>query len=186
MKTPVAMRMYPRVIGMLVALLLWNVLPASAHFYWPIGGTITRGPGSQGHTYNAGDIAGPNGYKVGTSNEGWYHAKLWDADGYGNYAMVRHRNVCGGTAFYTLYAHLSSFSTYAIGTWMTWKAPDGTEADGMMTVGYEGSTGRSTGPHVHFEIRQGSTKLWYVAPQYSTVNKNTSISGSDYSCAVHG
>jgi murein DD-endopeptidase MepM/ murein hydrolase activator NlpD len=185
MRTTGRKRLFLRTFGVVASLLLTSALPASAHFFWPIGGTITRGPGNQGHTYNAADIAGPNGYRVGTSHEGWYHAKLYDAGGYGNYAMVRHRNVCGGTSFYTLYAHLSQFTDYAIGTWMTRSEPTGTEANGMMSVGYEGSTGRSTGPHVHFEIRQGSTKLWFVAPQYSSVKKNTSISGSNYSCAVH-
>jgi hypothetical protein len=171
-----------KTLAVLVPLLFAS--QAGAQFYWPISGQISRGPGTQGHDYNAADIAGPNGGRVGTSNEGWYHAKLSDPEGYGNYAMVRHRNACGGTDFYTLYAHLSGYTGYGTGTWMTRSQPDGTEADGMMTVGYEGSTGRSTGPHVHFEIRHGSTKLWFVAPKYSNVNKNTGISGSDFECAV--
>lgn len=169
--------------ALLLSLLALTAVPAEAEFFFPIGGTITRGPGSQGHTYNAGDIAGPNGYPVGTSNDGWYHAKLNDPDGYGYYAMVKHKNTCGGTAFYTLYAHLSKFTGYAIGTWMTRSAPDGSDADGLMSVGYEGNTGRSTGPHVHFEIRQGSTKLWYYAPKYSTADKNTYIGSTSYDCS---
>jgi murein DD-endopeptidase MepM/ murein hydrolase activator NlpD len=167
-----------KTIAVLVPLLF--ALPASAHFFWPIGGPITRC--AEGHGYNACDIAGPNGYRVGTSNTGYYHAKLWDADGYGNYAMVRHPNTCGQTDYYTLYAHLSSFTGYAIGTKLVRGEPTGTEADGMDSVGYEGSTGRSTGPHVHFEIRRGSTKLYFYGS--GTVNKNTSVPGSDYSC-VH-
>jgi len=171
-----------RTAGVLAALLCLSVAPASAHFFWPIGGTITQN--ASDHGYNAVDIAGPNGGRVGTSNTGYYHAKLWDEGGYGNYAMVRHPSTCGGTAYYTLYAHLSSFTNYAIGTLLTRSEPTGTDADGMESVGYEGSTGRSTGPHVHFEIRQGSTRLYFPArPPYSA-DKNTSIGGSDFPC-VH-
>lgn len=172
-----------RIAAALLPLVLLSAIPARAHFFWPIGGTITRNPAE--HGYNAVDIAGPNGARVGTSNTGWYHAKLYEADGYGNYAMVRHTNTCGGTSYYTLYAHLSRFTDYAIGTKLTREEPTGTDADGMMSVGYEGSTGRSTGPHVHFEIRQGSTRLYFPAKPPYSVNKNTSIGGSDFPCAVH-
>jgi murein DD-endopeptidase MepM/ murein hydrolase activator NlpD len=43
--------------------------------------------------------------------------------------------------FTTLYGHLSS-----------WAVGDGVQVDKDTVIGYEGSTGNSTGPHVHFEI----------------------------------
>jgi len=59
--------------------------------------------------------------------------------GYGNYVIVAHRN-----NFFSLYGHLLGFVV---------KAGD-TVHQGQL-IGYEGSTGNSTGPHVHFEYRYG-------------------------------
>ena len=63
-------------------------------------------------------------------------------DSYGNYVLINHG---GGNA--TLYAHMSSAAVSA-GQYVT-------QGQG---IGYVGSTGWSTGPHLHFEIRlNGST-----------------------------
>jgi len=59
--------------------------------------------------------------------------------GYGNYVIVAHRN-----NFFSLYGHLLGFVV---------KAGDGVHQGQL--IGYEGSTGNSTGPHVHFEYRYG-------------------------------
>ncbi len=59
--------------------------------------------------------------------------------GYGNYVIIAHRN-----NFFSLYGHLLGFQV---------KAGD-TVRQGQL-IGYEGSTGNSTGPHVHFEYRYG-------------------------------
>ena len=63
--------------------------------------------------------------------------------GYGNCVMINH-----GNGYYTLYGHLSSIAV--------------NEGQGVSQgdiVGYVGSTGNSTGPHLHFEIRSGDEKL---------------------------
>ena len=62
-----------------------------------------------------------------------------DGFGYGNRVMIDH-----GNGFVTLYAHLSSIS---VGVGQTVNRGD--------VVGRMGSTGRSTGTHLHFEIRKG-------------------------------
>ena len=59
--------------------------------------------------------------------------------GYGNYVIVAHRN-----NFFSLYGHLLGFVV---------KAGDGVHQGQL--IAYEGSTGNSTGPHVHFEYRYG-------------------------------
>ena len=59
--------------------------------------------------------------------------------GYGNYVIIAHRN-----NFFSLYGHLLGFQV---------KTGD-TIRQGQL-IGYEGSTGNSTGPHVHFEYRYG-------------------------------
>ena len=63
--------------------------------------------------------------------------------GYGNCIMIDH-----GNGYYTLYGHLSG---YAVSS--------GQSVSKGQTIGYVGDTGWATGPHLHFEIRSGSTKL---------------------------
>lgn len=57
--------------------------------------------------------------------------------GYGNYVVIAHSN---GTQ--TLYAHMLSVQAF-----------EGQHVEQGQVIGYEGSTGRSTGPHLHFEVR---------------------------------
>ncbi len=64
-------------------------------------------------------------------------------DGYGSYVIIDH-----GNGFQTVYAHCSSLAVY-----------EGQYVSQGQTIGYVGSTGYSTGPHLHFEVRQGSNKL---------------------------
>ena len=64
----------------------------------------------------------------------------YQAGGYGNYIVIRHQH-----GFYTLFAHLLSF-----------RVAMGQEVRQGETIGFIGSTGRSTGPHVHYEVHIGS------------------------------
>ncbi|MEK7120868.1 MAG: peptidoglycan DD-metalloendopeptidase family protein [Patescibacteria group bacterium] len=91
------------------------------------------------HGYNGVDLAGPTGTEIYASaggqvivsrNSGWN-------GGYGNYLVVKHPN---GTQ--TLYAH-NSQNLVSVGTWVT---------QGQV-IALMGNTGRSTGSHVHFEVR---------------------------------
>lgn len=100
-----------------------------------VGGTKTQGI----HGYNAVDLAAPVGTPILSSAAGTVIVSRtggWNG-GYGNYIVVRHGN---GTQ--TLYAHTSA-NIVGVGQWVV---------QGQV-IGYVGSTGRSTGPHVHFEIR---------------------------------
>lgn len=82
------------------------------------------------------DLAAPSGTPIRASADG---IVAWTRTGnsYGNYVMVIHE---GGYA--TLYAHMSRFNTSA----------DAFVKRGDV-IGYVGSTGFSTGPHLHFEVR---------------------------------
>lgn len=64
-------------------------------------------------------------------------------DGYGSYVIIDH-----GNGFQTVYAHCSSLAVY-----------EEQYVSQGQTIGYVGSTGWSTGPHLHFEVRQGSNRL---------------------------
>jgi murein DD-endopeptidase MepM/ murein hydrolase activator NlpD len=86
------------------------------------------------------DIAGPYGTQIVAADTGV--AYLYPGSvGYGNLLVIIH-----GNGYSTYYGHLSG---YAPGLTTGQVVPRGT------TVAFEGSTGWSTGPHVHFEIRVG-------------------------------
>ena len=103
---------------------------------------LPNGRKTQGiHGYNGIDIAAPVGTQVRVAAAGTViiSASSGYNGGYGQYVVVKHAN---GTQ--TLYAHLSS-NTVRVGD---------TVSQGQK-VGGVGNTGRSTGPHLHFEVRGG-------------------------------
>lgn len=108
----------------------------SGSFMRPIkGGYRTQGI----HGYNGVDLAAPTGTPIYAAMSGQVIISKsggWNG-GYGNYIVIKHDN---GTQ--TLYSHNSS-NIVSVGQ----KVVQG------QVIGYVGSTGRSTGPHVHFEIR---------------------------------
>lgn len=82
------------------------------------------------------DMAAPTGTPIKAAGSG---IVAWTKTGnsYGNYVMIIH-----GGGYATLYAHMSRFNTSA----------DAFVSRGQV-IGYVGSTGFSTGPHLHFEVR---------------------------------
>lgn len=91
------------------------------------------------HGYNGVDLAAPRGTPILASASGTViisRGAGWNG-GYGNYVVIRHDN---GTQ--TLYAHNSQNIVYS-----------GEHVVKGQVIGYVGSTGRSTGPHLHFEVR---------------------------------
>ncbi len=112
-----------------------GAVSASGNFAWPIGGVITQ---RFAWYHRAIDIATKLGTPVVAADSGRVVVAGWpDNSGYGNRVVLDH-----GNGFTTLYAHLSRIDVVA---GQTVKRGD--------VVGLEGSTGRSTGPHLHFEIR---------------------------------
>ena len=99
------------------------------------------------HGYNGADLAAPLGStlraaasgKVIVARQGGYNG------GYGKYVVIQHPN---GTQ--TLYGHMLSVSVV-----------EGQSVAQGQTIGYLGSTGRSTGPHVHFEVRGARNPFGY-------------------------
>lgn len=97
------------------------------------------------------DIAGDTGHTIWASDAGVVVYAGWHNGGYGNVIVLDH-----GNGWQTLYAHLS-----AINVWCGAGVFQGT------VIGAMGSTGRSTGPHLHFEMRHdtyGRVNPWNYLP----------------------
>ncbi len=112
----------------------------NGQFAWPASGLMAQ----FFSWYHQGiDISNTGGGPIRAADAGTVVVSGWESNGYGNTIVVDH-----GNGYTTRYAHLSSLYT-SVGQ----KVGRG-EALGMM-----GSTGRSTGTHLHFEIRaSGSLK----------------------------
>jgi murein DD-endopeptidase MepM/ murein hydrolase activator NlpD len=111
--------------------------PSIASYYaWPVdGGVVTQGL----HGYNGIDIGAPNGTSIFAAAEGTILIARQGGynGGYGSYVVIQHDN---GTQ--TLYAHMSVVAA----------VPGAYVAQGAI-IGKVGSTGKSTGNHLHFEVR---------------------------------
>lgn len=121
----------------------------SGAFAWPTGNhTLSGNDYWSGHLGI--DIAGALGDPVHASDAGVVVFAGWANGGYGNMVMIDH-----GNGYQTLYAHLSSVS-----------AGCGQSVGTGTYIGAVGSTGNSTGPHLHFEVRYfgGFINPWYVLP----------------------
>ena len=111
--------------------------PSAAGFVWPVQGILTSYFGWRwGRMHEGIDIAVGNGTPVVSSASGTVIVSGW-MGGYGNLVVVDH-----GNGIATAYGHNTSV---AVGVGQS-------VAQGQV-IAYSGSTGHSTGPHVHFEVR---------------------------------
>jgi murein DD-endopeptidase MepM/ murein hydrolase activator NlpD len=99
--------------------------------------------------HHALDIGVPLGTPIHAAADGKVVKVGNDADGYGNYVIILH---AGGIA--TLYAHQSDP-----------KVHEGDVVKAGDVIGLSGSTGNSTGPHLHFEVREGGENGTKVDPE---------------------
>lgn len=108
---------------------------------WPARGTVTSEYGSRWGRLHAGiDIAGPTGTPIWAAKAGSV-VVAGTQSGYGNTVVIDH-----GGDMTTLYAHQSRLAVSS-----------GQSVSQGQVIGYIGSTGRSTGPHLHFETRYGGS-----------------------------
>ncbi len=113
---------------------------ASGNFAWPTSGIITQ----YFVWYHPGlDIANPAAPLVLAADSGKVIAAGWDSTGYGNKVMVDH-----GNGYRTLYGHLQKIFVVV-----------GQTVGRGNQLGQMGSTGRSTGTHLHFEIYQNGVRV---------------------------
>jgi hypothetical protein len=112
----------------------------SGQFRWPVVGYITQDFWA-GH--RALDISVPTGSPVYASDSGYVSFSGWTDVGYGWLVRINH-----GNGFETLYAHNSQLLVVA-----------GEAVVRGQLIALAGSTGHSTGPHLHFEIRYNGALL---------------------------
>ncbi len=84
------------------------------------------------------DFGAPRGTAIKASGDGTITFAGW-SDIYGNFVMIRHVN-----HYETVYAHMTAFAR---------GIRKGVRVDQGQVIGYVGSTGMSTGPHLHYEVR---------------------------------
>jgi len=106
------------------------------NFMWPTSGTITQ---RYSWYHPAIDIANHSNPSIVAAATGTVVVAGWNGGGYGNYVEIDH-----GNGFITLYGHMLNNSIVV-------KAGD--RVTQGQKLGTMGSTGRSTGTHLHFEIR---------------------------------
>jgi murein DD-endopeptidase MepM/ murein hydrolase activator NlpD len=124
-----------------------NIQYDGSQFLWPSPGYyyISSNYGYRwGRLHKGTDIAGSNiyGTPIIAAADGVVSLVDFNDGGYGYYVMVNHGN-SGGNNYTTLYAHMASWPSVS----------NGQSVSAGDVLGYVGSTGRSTGPHLHFEIR---------------------------------
>lgn len=112
-------------------------------FTWPVTGTITSPFGWRSNPFGGApdfhpglDIAAPSGTTVTAAAAGTVIMAQWYG-GYGNYILIDH-----GGGYSTGYGHLSAIYV-----------ANGQTVQRGQAIGAVGSTGNSTGPHLHFEVR---------------------------------
>lgn len=117
---------------------------SEAGFYWPVPGyyTLTSGFGYRVHPvygttrhHNGTDIAAPKNTPIGAAKSGVITTSQYSSS-YGNYVIVNHSD-----GYSTLYAHMTSRAVSV-----------GDVVKQGQTIGYVGSTGVSTGNHLHYEV----------------------------------
>jgi len=115
-----------------------TVRPRKGILIWPTKGTLTSGFGNRdGRRHEGIDIAAPKGTPINAAAAGEVVFSGWGPTGYGKMVILEHKN-----HLTTVYAHNSKILV-----------KKGARVKQGQRISLMGSTGRSTGPHLHFEVR---------------------------------
>jgi len=128
----------------------------SVRFLRPVFGPIGDGFGavrSSGRRHQGLDFPVAYGTRIGAAGVGTTIHAGYNDGGYGNLVVVQHR-----LGYTTWYAHMSSITTWV-----------GERVTGGTRLGYVGSTGYSTGPHLHFEVRRYNVPIDPIPRLLTTV-----------------
>jgi lipoprotein NlpD len=114
--------------------------PGSGRLQWPLQGVLYRGFGvKQGQRHDGIDLSAPEGTLVRAAAPGEV-IYTGNQSGYGTIVILRHSG-----SLITLYAHNSAVLV-----------KDGDRVDAGTPIARVGMSGRTTGPHLHFEVREGT------------------------------
>jgi peptidoglycan hydrolase-like protein with peptidoglycan-binding domain len=124
-------------------------------FLRPVPGPIGDpfGAPRNGYTHTGVDFPEPEGTPIAAAGVGTVIYAAYNGGGYGNLVVIQHR--LGYTSWY---GHMSRIVAYV-----------GEDVVGGTRIGYVGSTGDATGPHLHFEVRHYDTPINPVPLLLSTV-----------------
>ena len=142
----------------------------------PVGGPIGDrfgAPRKGKRTHTGIDFPVAYGTRIGAAGVGVVEFAGWNTGGYGNLVVVRHR-----LGYATWYAHMSRIAVSA-----------GQSVTGGTTLGYVGSTGHATGPHLHFELRRNAVPIDpmpYLLAAVAARASSARASGSDGGAASGG
>jgi murein DD-endopeptidase MepM/ murein hydrolase activator NlpD len=127
----------------------------NGHFAWPETGPITQGFGcttypfepydpncATRHFHSGIDIAATCGNSIAAADSGIAHT-YYSSYGYGDHILIVH-----GNGWISVYGHMAAFTV-----------GDGQTVHRGQQIGYEGSTGNSTGCHLHFEVDLNNVPL---------------------------
>jgi peptidase M23-like protein/putative peptidoglycan binding protein len=114
-------------------------------FLRPVPGPIGDpfGAPRNGYTHTGVDFPEPEGTPIAAAGVGTVIYAAYNGGGYGNLVVIQHR--LGYTSWY---GHMSTITAYV-----------GEDVVGGTRIGYVGSTGDATGPHLHFEVRHYDTPI---------------------------
>lgn len=104
-----------------------------------------------GSAHTGADIAGSgiNGKPIKAMADGTVRTASYGSYGYGNYVIIDHgTNTTNGNTYVSLYGHASSLAV-----------SKGQKVTKGQVIAYVGSTGNSTGPHLHFEVYQNGKRV---------------------------
>ena len=119
---------------------------AAGEFLWPVSGRITATtvyPGGWNHSYGSADIGAWYWTGIGASRYGSAYA-FWPGGSCGYGANIYH-----ASGYRALYCHMVRWPSVGGGRWVGFN----------QHIGYVGSTGNSTGPHVHLGILRWGVRL---------------------------
>ncbi len=128
-----------------------NLIMTSINFTWPVPGhsRISSPYGYRIHPiygyrkmHKGIDIPAPAGRAIVASAAGVVSAVKTSSSGYGNHVIINHGKATNGNSYQTLYAHMTRYIV-----------KKGQSVKKGQVIGYVGSTGASTGNHLHFEVR---------------------------------
>ncbi|HIK58169.1 MAG TPA: M23 family metallopeptidase [Nitrospinaceae bacterium] len=118
-----------------------KVKPRKGFLIWPTEGILTSGFGMRnGRKHEGIDIAALKGTPIYSAASGEVKFSGWGPTGYGKIVIIKHKH-----HLTTIYAHNSKLLV-----------KKGTKVKQGQKISLMGSTGRSTGPHLHFEVRNNT------------------------------